>query len=77
MRWQRTDNFSVLSPARFNAASADGAKTCTGSRCATLGYVGVGPASTVNGVKVYTDYSNTGSTAYGILRGSHQRGQRD
>ena len=37
-------------------------KTCTGSRCATLGYVGVGPASTVNGVKVYTDYSNTGST---------------
>lgn len=70
LRWQRTDNFSVLSPARFNAASADGAKTCTGSRCATLGYVGIGPASTVNGVKVYTDYSNTGSTAYGILRGS-------
>lgn len=70
VRWQRTDNFSVLSPARFTAAGADGAKTCTANRCATLGYVGVGPVSTVNGVNVYTDYTNTGSTANGILRGS-------
>ncbi|MEX3773825.1 TonB-dependent receptor [Pseudomonas sp. MYb118] len=70
LRWQRTDNFSVLSPARFTAANADGSKTCTGARCATLGYVGVGPVSNINGVNSYTQYNNTGNTAYGILRGS-------
>ena len=70
VRWQQTDNFAVLSPARFFSANPDGSKTCTGTRCATLGYVGVGPVSTVNGVKVYTDYTNNGSTADGVLRGS-------
>lgn len=52
-RWERSDNFAVLSPARFFAANANGQKTCTGTRCATLGYTGVGsisqvPGSTVN-----------------------------
>jgi catecholate siderophore receptor len=40
LRWQQTDNWAVLSPARFVAANADGSRTCTGTRCASLGYVG-------------------------------------
>ncbi|QXI27460.1 TonB-dependent receptor [Pseudomonas vanderleydeniana] len=72
IRWERTDNFSVLSPARFFAANANGQKTCTGTRCATLGYTGVGAISQVPGstVNAYTDYIANGNTAYGILRGS-------
>ncbi|MGU9829070.1 TonB-dependent receptor [Pseudomonas sp. LF242] len=71
-RWERSDNFAVLSPARFFAADADGKKTCTGTRCATLGYTGVGPLSQVPGstVNAYTDYVNNSNTGYGILRGS-------
>ncbi len=71
-RWERSDNFAVLSPARFFAADANGQKTCTGARCATLGYTGVGPTSQVPGstVNAYTDYVNNSNTAYGILRGS-------
>ncbi|WP_454722491.1 MULTISPECIES: TonB-dependent receptor [Cupriavidus] len=68
-RWQQTDNFSVLSPARFFSANADGSRTCTGTRCATLGYVGVGGLSSIGGVRSYTDYA-PGAGAYGILRGS-------
>ncbi|ALS61532.2 TonB-dependent receptor [Pandoraea norimbergensis] len=70
LRWQQTDNFSVLSPARFFAANADGSKTCTGTRCATLGYSGAGPLSNVGGVNAYTNYGLT-SPGYGILRGSN------
>lgn len=71
-RWERSDNFAVLSPARFFAADASGKKTCTGARCATLGYTGVGPISQVPGstVNAYTDYVNNSNTGYGILRGS-------
>lgn len=70
LRWQQTDNFSVLSPARFFAANANGSKTCTGTRCATLGYTGVGPLSNIGGVNAYTGYGLT-SAPYGILRGSN------
>ncbi|VVD62588.1 TonB-dependent receptor [Pandoraea anhela] len=70
LRWQQTDNFSVLSPARFFAANANGSKTCTGARCATLGYTGIGPLSNIGGVNSYTDYGLT-SAPYGILRGSN------
>ncbi|VVE13151.1 Catecholate siderophore receptor Fiu [Pandoraea iniqua] len=70
LRWQQTDNFSVLSPARFFAANADGSKTCTGTRCATLGYSGAGPLSNIGGVNAYTNYGLT-SPGYGILRGSN------
>ncbi|QTN46604.1 TonB-dependent siderophore receptor [Ectopseudomonas mendocina] len=70
LRWQQTDNWAVLSPARFVAANADGSRNCTGTRCASLGYVGVGPVSSVNGVNAYTDYANSGDTRYGYLRGS-------
>ncbi|WP_338300113.1 TonB-dependent siderophore receptor [Pandoraea sputorum] len=70
LRWQRTDNFSVLSPARFFAATANGNKVCSGTRCATLGYAGVGPLSSIGGVNSYTDYTLTGAQ-YGILRGSN------
>lgn len=71
-RWERTDNFAVLSPARFFAANADGSKNCTGTRCATLGYTGVGPLIQVpdSTVKAYPGYTNNGNTQYGILRGS-------
>lgn len=71
-RWERSDNFAVLSPARFFAAGANGKKTCSGTRCATLGYTGVGPISQVPGstVNAYTDYVNNSNTGYGILRGS-------
>ncbi|KAF1010990.1 MAG: putative TonB-dependent receptor BfrD [Pseudomonas fluorescens] len=71
-RWERTDNFAVLSPARFFAANADGSKNCTGTRCATLGYTGTGPLITVPGstVKAYPGYTNNGNTQYGILRGA-------
>ncbi|MGY2222759.1 TonB-dependent receptor [Pseudomonas gingeri] len=71
IRWERTDNFGVLSPARFFAANASGQKTCTGPRCATLGYTGVGPISQVPGstVNAYPGYTSNGNTAYGILRG--------
>ncbi|PIB66272.1 TonB-dependent siderophore receptor [Pseudomonas sp. 2995-3] len=71
-RWERSDNFAVLSPARFFVADASGKKTCTGARCATLGYTGVGPISQVPGstVNAYTDYVNNSNTGYGILRGS-------
>jgi catecholate siderophore receptor len=69
LRWQQTDNWAVLSPARFIAADADGNKTCTGTRCASLGYVGVGGLSSINGINAYTDYANS-SSGYGYLRGS-------
>ncbi|MCF5228739.1 MULTISPECIES: TonB-dependent receptor [unclassified Pseudomonas] len=70
-RWERSDNFAVLSPARFFVADASGKKTCTGARCATLGYTGVGPISQVPGstVNAYTDYVNNSNTGHGILRG--------
>ncbi|RIA31918.1 catecholate siderophore receptor [Ectopseudomonas oleovorans] len=70
LRWQQTDNWAVLSPARFVAANADGSRNCSGTRCASLGYIGVGPASSVNGVNSYTDYINSGDTRYAYLRGS-------
>lgn len=70
LRWQQTDNWAVLSPARFVAANADGSRTCSGTRCASLGYVGVGPLSSINGVDAYTDYANSGDTRYAYLRGS-------
>jgi catecholate siderophore receptor len=69
LRWQQTDNYAVLSPARFVAADADGNRTCTGTRCASLGYQGVGPISNINGVDAYTDYVGS-SSRYGYLRGS-------
>lgn len=69
-RWQQTDNFSVLSPARFYASDANGNETCTGTRCATLGYSALGGLSSISGVSSYTDYTNTNSL-YGILRGSN------
>lgn len=69
LRWQQTDNWAVLSPARFVAANADGSRTCTGTRCASLGYVGLGPRSSINGISAYTDYANSAS-GYGYLRGS-------
>lgn len=69
-RWQRTDNFAVLSPARFSAADASGNRTCTGTRCATLGYSGLGGLSNIAGVNAYTQYANTADTHYGVLRGS-------
>lgn len=70
LRWQQTDNWAVLSPARFIAANADGSRTCTGTRCASLGYVGLGPLSSINGINAYTQYANSNGTGYGILRGS-------
>lgn len=70
LRWQQTDNWAVLSPARFIAANADGSRTCTGARCASLGYVGLGPLSSVNGINAYTQYANSNGSGYGILRGS-------
>ncbi|GAA0903378.1 TonB-dependent siderophore receptor [Rothia nasimurium] len=69
-RWQRTDNFSALSPARFFSAGANGKKTCTGPRCATLGYIGVGPLSNASGVPSYTGFANLDNQDYGILRGN-------
>ncbi|WP_455925407.1 TonB-dependent receptor [Pseudomonas putida] len=73
LRWERTDSFSVLSPARFFASDASGNKTCTGTRCANLGYTGVGTVSQVpnSTVNAYTDYVNSSDTAYGILRGNN------
>lgn len=70
VRWQQTDNFSVLSPARFYASDASGGETCTGTRCATLGYAATGGLSSINGVSAYTGYTLT-SPEYGILRGSN------
>lgn len=70
LRWQQTDNWAVLSPARFNAANADGSRSCTGTRCTTLGYVGLGPLTSISGVNAYTQYANTDGTGYGYLRGS-------
>ncbi len=69
LRWQQTDNWAVLSPARFVAANADGSRTCTGTRCASLGYVGVGPLTSINGINAYTQYANS-SSDYAYLRGS-------
>lgn len=69
LRWQQTDNWAVLSPARFVAANADGSRTCTGTRCASLGYVGVGPLTSINGINAYTQYVNS-SSDYAYLRGS-------
>lgn len=73
LRWERTDSFSVLSPARFFASDASGNKTCSGTRCANLGYTGVGAVSQVpnSTVNAYTDYVNNSNTAYGILRGNN------
>jgi len=70
LRWQQTDNWAVLSPARFTSANADGSKTCTGTRCASLGYVGLGPLTSINGINAYTQYANSDGTGYGYLRGS-------
>ena len=63
-RWALTDNLSVMSPARFNAASATGATLGT-----SLGYAGVGGLTKINGIAAYTDFSNR-TDAYGVLRGS-------
>ncbi|MHC6224896.1 TonB-dependent receptor [Pseudomonas sp. X10] len=70
LRWQQTDNWAVLSPARFVAANADGSRTCTDGRCASLGYVGIGPLSSINGINAYTQYANTDGSGYAYLRGS-------
>ncbi|WP_395397941.1 TonB-dependent siderophore receptor [Novosphingobium sp. BL-8A] len=70
MRYERSDNWGVYSPARFTAADADGNKICTGTRCATLGYEGLGALSSISGVNVYTDYAAVDSGAYGYLRGN-------
>lgn len=70
LRYERSDNWGVYAPARFTAADADGNKTCTGTRCATLGYVGLGGLSSVGTVSAYTDYANVDTGAYGYLRGS-------
>ena len=63
-RWALTDNLSVLSPARFNAAGANGATLGT-----SLGYVGVGGLRPVAGIASYQEAGNT-TNAYGVLRGS-------
>ncbi|CDG80873.1 TonB-dependent receptor [Janthinobacterium agaricidamnosum] len=69
LRWARTDNIGVLSPARFQAGNAKG-----GSLGTSLGYVGVGGLSNIAGIPSYTNFSNTGSDSsmqhYGVLRGS-------
>ncbi|MRW89920.1 TonB-dependent siderophore receptor [Duganella sp. FT80W] len=64
LRWEQSDNLQVLSPARFNAASADGKSLGT-----SLGYAGVGGLSAAAGIRSYTDYSNT-SSQYAVLRGA-------
>lgn len=63
-RWQRTDNLSVLSPARFNAANASGTTLGT-----SLGYAGAGALTSASGISSYSDYTNTASQ-YAVLRGS-------
>ncbi|MBB5610980.1 MULTISPECIES: TonB-dependent siderophore receptor [unclassified Janthinobacterium] len=62
-RWALTDNLSVLSPARFNAANANGSTQGT-----SLGYVGVGGLTKVGGIASYTDFNNV-TQPYGVLRG--------
>ncbi|MBF7013354.1 TonB-dependent siderophore receptor [Novosphingobium resinovorum] len=69
-RYERSDNWGVYSPARFTAADANGNKTCTGTRCATLGYAGLGGLTSVAGVSSYTDYTTIDTGAYGYLRGN-------
>ena len=63
-RWALTDNLSVLSPARFNGANANGTTLGT-----SLGYTGVGGLTPVAGIASYTDFANK-TDAYGVLRGS-------
>lgn len=63
-RWALTDNLSVLSPARFNGANANGTTLGT-----SLGYTGVGGLTPVAGIPSYTDFANK-TDAYGVLRGS-------
>lgn len=63
-RWERTDNLSVLSPARFNAATASGTTLGT-----SLGYAGAGALTSASGVSSYTDFTNTASR-YAVLRGN-------
>lgn len=69
-RYERSDNWGTYSPARFNAANANGTQTCTGTRCATLGYVASGGLTNVAGVNAYTSYSDTTNQQYGTLRGN-------
>lgn len=69
-RYERSDNWGVLSPARFTLADAGGNKTCTLTRCATLGYAGLGGLTTVAGIPSYTSYANTATGLYGYLRGN-------
>lgn len=70
-RYSRADNLSVLSPARLTAANADGSKTCSGARCAALGYVGLGGLTSINGIPSYTDYAVADPMpSYAYLRGS-------
>ncbi|WP_432240795.1 TonB-dependent receptor [Herbaspirillum robiniae] len=63
-RWERADNLSVLSPARFNAASANGATLGT-----SLGYAGAGALTSASGIASYSDFTNTASR-YAVLRGN-------
>lgn len=63
-RWALTDNLSVLSPARFNGANANGTTLGT-----SLGYTGVGGLTPVAGIPSYTDFANK-TDAYGVLRSS-------
>jgi catecholate siderophore receptor len=63
-RWERTDNLSVLSPARFNGATAGGTTLGT-----SLGYAGAGGLTSASGVLSYTDFTNT-ANRYAVLRGS-------
>jgi catecholate siderophore receptor len=69
-RYERSDNWGTYSPARFNAANANGIQTCTGTRCATLGYVASGGLTSVAGINSYTSYANTSNQQYGTLRGN-------
>ncbi|KAB8044603.1 TonB-dependent receptor [Janthinobacterium aquaticum] len=63
-RWALTDNLSVLSPARFNGANANGTTLGT-----SLGYTGVGGLTPVAGIPSYADFANK-TDAYGVLRSS-------
>ncbi|WP_180937504.1 TonB-dependent receptor [Herbaspirillum seropedicae] len=63
-RWERADNLSVLSPARFNAANSAGASLGT-----SLGYAGSGSLTAASGILSYSDFTNT-ANRYGVLRGN-------
>lgn len=63
-RWERTDNLSVLAPARFNAATASGKTLGT-----SLGYAGAGALTSASGISSYSAFTDTASR-YAVLRGA-------